>query len=191
MTLIDRAYSRTRSSVASSAEEIIPGLPVLVVDDDKLTRKQMEKLLTRMGCHVSVAENGEIALRTILGTTFSPSLLKTMSFDPVGSEGYFGAGDELELPRNRESLDTSRFAVVFLDNQMPSVSGIQAVQILRHKGRRDFIVGLTGNALIPDQEEYLRAGVDHVLTKPVWEAQLREVLRQASQRHKRKTHTHL
>uniref|UniRef100_A0A0W0G6Q9 histidine kinase n=1 Tax=Moniliophthora roreri TaxID=221103 RepID=A0A0W0G6Q9_MONRR len=192
MTLIDKAYSRTSSSVVSSAEEIIPGLPVLVVDDDKLTRKQMEKLLTRMGCHVSVAENGEIALKTILGTTFSPSLLKTISFDQVGSEGYFGASDELESSRssgNRESLDTTRFAVVFLDNQMPSVSGIQAVQILRQKGRRDFIVGLTGNALIPDQEEYLRAGVDHVLTKPVWEAQLREVLRRASQRYKRKVHT--
>ncbi|KAK7056490.1 hypothetical protein VNI00_003046 [Paramarasmius palmivorus] len=199
MSTFDNAFSRTSSSSVSSTCDITPGLPVLVVDDDRLTRKQMEKLLSRMGCQVSVAENGELALRAILGTTYTPSLLKTVSFDQVGSEGYFGLSDGhatgSERPSHRrtasrnESSET-KYAVVFLDNQMPSVSGIQAVQILRHKGRKDYVVGLTGNALIPDQEEYLRAGVDHVLTKPVFEAQVRDVLKQASLRHKpRKVHT--
>jgi osomolarity two-component system, sensor histidine kinase SLN1 len=84
----------------------------------------MTRLLTRLGCNVSTAENGEIALEMVLN-------------------GYGG-----------------RFAVVFLDNQMPVMSGLSMVAKLRKAGRRDFVVGVTGNALLSDQEEYLEAGVD-------------------------------
>jgi osomolarity two-component system, sensor histidine kinase SLN1 len=101
-----------------------PGLQVLVVDDDALTRTMMTRLLTRLGCKVSTAENGEIALEMVL-------------------RGYNG-----------------RFAVVFLDNQMPVMSGLSMVAKLRRAGRKDFVVGVTGNALLSDQEEYLEAGVD-------------------------------
>ena len=54
----------------------------------------------------------------------------------------------------------NRYAVVFLDNQMPVLSGLEAVAKLRTMGRRDFVVGVTGNALLSDQQEYLDAGVD-------------------------------
>ena len=101
-----------------------PGLRVLVVDDDALTRTMMTRLLTRLGCNVSTAENGEMALEMVLS----------------GSGG--------------------RFAVVFLDNQMPVMSGLSMVTKLRKAGRKDFVVGVTGNALLSDQEEYLEAGVD-------------------------------
>jgi osomolarity two-component system sensor histidine kinase SLN1 len=99
-----------------------PGLRVLVVDDDALTRTMMTRLLTRLGCKVSTAENGEIALEMV--------------------------------------LSGGRFAVVFLDNQMPVMSGLSMVTKLREAGRKDFVVGVTGNALLLDQEEYLEAGVD-------------------------------
>jgi len=101
-----------------------PGLQVLVVDDDALTRTMMTRLLTRLGCKVSTAENGEIALEMVL------------------------------------SCYSGRFAVVFLDNQMPIMSGLSMVAKLRKAGRKDFVVGVTGNALLSDQEEYLEAGVD-------------------------------
>lgn len=123
-----------------------PGLRVLVVDDDALTRTMMSRLLTRLGCMVSTAENGEIALEMVLS-------------------GYSG-----------------RFAVVFLDNQMPVMSGLSMVSKLRKAGRKDFVVGVTGNALLSDQEEYLEAGVDRVLIKPVLERSLRSMLVIASER---------
>jgi CheY-like chemotaxis protein len=97
---------------------------VLVVDDDQLTRTLMTRLLTRLGCKVSTAENGEVALDMVLS-------------------GHVG-----------------HFAVVFLDNQMPVMSGLSMVTRLREAGRNDFVVGVTGNALLSDQEEYLEAGVD-------------------------------
>ena len=99
-------------------------LPVLVVDDDALTRTLMTRMLSRLGCKVSTAENGSSALEMVLGDR------------------------------------SGRFAVVFLDNQMPVMSGLSMISRLREAGRCDFVVGVTGNALLSDQEEYLEAGVD-------------------------------
>lgn len=44
------------------------------------------------------------------------------------------------------------------------------------------LVGITGNALKEDQVEYMEAGLDQVLTKPVLERSLREMLRIALDR---------
>jgi osomolarity two-component system, sensor histidine kinase SLN1 len=149
------------------AKKVPSGLRVLVVDDDQLTRTLMSRVLTRLGCKVSTAENGEIALDMLL------------------------------------SSHGGHFAVVFLDNQMPVMSGLSMVAKLRGAGRNDFVVGVTGNALLSDQEEYLQAGVDRcapslfwlwngsvlmlpiffrVLTKPVLERSLRSMLARASER---------
>jgi hypothetical protein len=43
-------------------------MPVLVVDDDSLTRMLMKRLLTRLGCRVTTAENGEAALELLTGS---------------------------------------------------------------------------------------------------------------------------
>lgn len=83
------------------------------------------------------------------------------------------------------------------------MSGVDMVKRLREIGRRDFIgvfcknvrlyisltylysaVGITGNALKEDQVEYMEAGLDRVLTKPVLERSLREMLRYALDRRK-------
>ena len=54
-------------------------------------------------------------------------------------------------------------------------SGLEVMRQLRSFGRQDFVVGVTGNALKEDQEEYYEAGVDqyvpiehffNVLAKP-------------------------
>ena len=45
-------------------------------------------------------------------------------------------------------------------------------------------VDFVGNALLPDQEEYLEAGVNHILTKPVREENVRKMLTIADERRK-------
>lgn len=114
------------------------GLPVLVVDDDPLTRMLMKRMLTRLGCRVTTAENGELALQRILGEDARAS----------------------QPPDITDAGVEEKFAIVFLDNQMPVMSGLEAVGRLRDAGRSDFVVGVTGNALLSDQEEYLDAGAD-------------------------------
>lgn len=152
-----------------------PTLRVLVVDDDPLTRKLMSRMLTRIGCRVSTAENGEIALEMILGvrTRMTPSSEETESAGLCTAEnGATAAGPSA-------NVHEYKYAIVFLDNQMPVMSGLETVAKLRELGRRDFVVGVTGNseaisyrssvcsrnvvagnALLSDQQEYLEAGVD-------------------------------
>lgn len=150
---------KTNSSSLSTADSstVAPstiyeqGIRVLVVDDDPLTRKLMTRMLTRIGCRVTTAENGEIALDLILHPAANRP---TPSSEDTGSSGGLLDGSF------SSHTDDSRFAIVFLDNQMPVMSGLEAVSKLRSLGRNDFVVGVTGNALLSDQEEYLEAGVD-------------------------------
>ncbi|KAF9466155.1 hypothetical protein BDZ94DRAFT_249341 [Collybia nuda] len=135
-------------------------LPVLVVDDDPLTRMLMKRMLTRMGCTVSTAENGEIAMAMVVGS--APK-------SPVGDT----PGPTSEQPTLNPQYP---YSVVFMDNQMPVMSGLNAIKKLRDLGRQDFVVGVTGNALLDDQNEYLEAGVNYVLTKPVLERNLKRML---------------
>jgi len=147
-------------------------MSVLVVDDDLVTRKLMQRMLVRLGCIVETAENGQAALMA-LGAIATPA-----------SEGSSNLGPILERPDAKSNDD--KYDIVFLDNQMPLLSGINAVAKLREWGRKDFVCGVTGNALLEDQEEYIAAGVDHVLTKPVNEQALRRMLVLADARRKSK-----
>ncbi|TFK71432.1 hypothetical protein BDN72DRAFT_837652 [Pluteus cervinus] len=136
---------------------------VLVVDDDYLTRTLMTRLLSRLGCTVHTAENGQMALDILVPS--STSISSTASTSAASTSSGHGR----------------QFLVVFMDNQMPVMSGLEAVSKLRQLGRHDFIVGVTGNALLTDQKEYLDAGVDHVLIKPVLERSLKNMLIKAEE----------
>lgn len=106
---------------------------VLVVDDDPLTRKLMKRMLTRLGCRVSTAENGAVALDLIMGDRPTPSSEEMSS----PSLGFASNSAPLQ--------DEPRYEVVFLDNQMPVLSGLDTVSKLREAGRSDFVVGVTGS----------------------------------------------
>lgn len=64
---------------------------------------------------------------------------------------------------------------------MPRKTGLDVTRTLREHGRTDLIVGVTGNALREDQEEYLQTGATHVLTKPVAGSDLTKMLDTARQ----------
>lgn len=52
---------------------------------------------------------------------------------------------------------------------MPIMSGVDAIRKLRELGWKDFVVGVTGNAMKEDQEGYLAAGINayvHVDASP-------------------------
>ncbi|KAG8747461.1 hypothetical protein FRC12_014065, partial [Ceratobasidium sp. 428] len=163
---------RASSGSGASGSTVAPNvLNVLVVDDDPLTRKLMTRMLTRLGCVCDTAENGLLALEMLLG--------------PMA--GTPSSGDMPQPSSRSESpavgaQTMSKYAVVFLDNQMPLCSGLEVMRQLRSLGRQDFVVGVTGNALKEDQEEYYEAGVDQVLTKPVLERSLKQMLVMADER---------
>jgi osomolarity two-component system sensor histidine kinase SLN1 len=118
-----------------------PGMPVLVVDDDSLTRMLMKRLLTRLGCKVSTAENGEAALALLTG---SPRPTPASENAPPTPDRADGAGSSAAATTTARWSEEGRYSVVFLDNQMPVLSGLEAVHKLRQAGHRDFVVGVTG-----------------------------------------------
>ncbi|CAE6406227.1 unnamed protein product [Rhizoctonia solani] len=158
------------AGTGSTAVESLNTLNVLIVDDDPLTRRLMSRMLTRLGCVCETAENGMIALEMLLG----PMAGTPSTGDPPSSTPSDSPATNVQVP--------SKYAVVFLDNQMPLCSGLEVMRQLRSIGRQDFVVGVTGNALKEDQEEYYEAGVDHVLTKPVLESSLKQMLVMADER---------
>jgi len=178
----DQVVSSVEPTPTSPATEISTArqqepLQALVVDDDALTRMLMTRLLTRLGCVVTTGENGAKALEILLGPVFTPSETTTPSTAMPSTPGTPGSGIENSAP-----VQPRVFDIIFLDNQMPLVSGLEAIARLRAAGRQDFVVGVTGNALIRDQDEYLTAGVDHVLIKPVLEKSLKQMLTLAERR---------
>lgn len=146
--------------------EITPGLPVLVVDDDKMTRMLMRRMLERLKCVVTTAVNGKQAFEFITGLGDSIDT-------PDSNEGEYFADGRLASPSTSRRMGDpptpgtpeGKFSVVFLDNQMPVLSGVEMVRKLRKLGRNDLIVGVTGNALLQDQEEYLAAGADQCVLR--------------------------
>ncbi|OAX40331.1 hypothetical protein K503DRAFT_714771 [Rhizopogon vinicolor AM-OR11-026] len=166
----------------SSSTPFDPPIIVLVVDDDRLTRTVMSRMLTRLGCIVSTAQNGEVALEKIFGR--SPKVEGESNPKDVIS-----SNDNEKDPGAEECEGTTEngcaYDVVFLDNQMPVMSGLEMVSKLREIGRDDFVVGVTGNALIDDQKEYSNAGVDHILTKPVFESSIMKMLTIADERRRK------
>jgi signal transduction histidine kinase/CheY-like chemotaxis protein len=88
----------------------------------------------------------------------------------------------LALDKIREQSRGGRpYDLVLLDNQMPVMTGVELATQLRMEGLPTFVCGCTGNALSTDVQEYLDAGANHVLTKPVMESSIKRMLQLAKE----------
>lgn len=65
---------------------------------------------------------------------------------------------------------------------MPKLCGVEVVRSMREQGMRLLVVGCTGNALQEDQEEYLAAGANRVLSKPIHQSAIEAALLEARRR---------
>ena len=60
---------------------------------------------------------------------------------------------ELVRQRHTRETDSPQYDMIFLDNQMPVMTGVECARELRLVGCPIFICGATGNALQDDQSE--------------------------------------
>jgi two-component system, sensor histidine kinase and response regulator len=74
----------------------------------------------------------------------------------------------------REALNAinhDRFEIVFLDEEMPGMSGIETAHAIRRKGvtqgKQPIIIGVSGHTAEADERRFLDAGMDGFLPKPV------------------------
>jgi PAS domain S-box-containing protein len=80
-----------------------------------------------------------------------------------------------------EALRRSAYSLVLMDIQMPEMDGIAATQMIRNETsdvlQHDIpIVAMTANAMKGDMDQYLQAGMNDYLSKPVEPRMLAEVL---------------
>jgi two-component system sensor histidine kinase/response regulator len=79
-----------------------------------------------------------------------------------------------------QALKKSRFDLVFMDVQMPEMSGAEATEVIRQNeessGRHTPIIALTASTTMGDREKCLSSGMDGYLAKPVRQLELEELL---------------
>ena len=68
------------------------------------------------------------------------------------------------------------FDVVFMDNIMITMHGPEAAQAMRAAGFAGLIIGVTGNVMVEDINQYMASGADYVLGKPVNMEDLKQIL---------------
>ena len=88
------------------------------------------------------------------------------------------ANDGIEL-LNKIIITTgvhNSYDVIFLDNMMPNLAGVDAIKILRKDHYSGIVIGVTGNVLNEDLKEFRDAGCNDVLTKPVILTRLKDIL---------------
>lgn len=70
-----------------------------------------------------------------------------------------------------DALDQNPCEVVFMDEEMPLVNGLEATRAIRQRkyahGKRPIIIGMSGNAAESDERRCLDAGMDAFMPKPI------------------------
>ncbi|MFD2206820.1 ATP-binding protein [Kiloniella antarctica] len=101
------------------------------------------------------------------------------------------AGHDVDLVVNGVEAVTAvqnrSYDMIFMDIQMPEMDGIEATEKIRSMELNStgvFIVALTANAMQGDRENYLAAGMDDYLSKPISPGDLRKVLRAATDKNR-------
>ena len=92
--------------------------------------------------------------------------------------------DIVEAKDGQEAIDLAQkghFDAILMDISMPHISGITATKIIRQSSAHNTvpIIGLTAHALPEQIEEFLAAGMDDLIVKPVHKKALRAAMYRA------------
>jgi len=68
------------------------------------------------------------------------------------------------------------YDVVFMDQMMPKMDGVETVKIMRDAGYNASIIALTANAIVGEAEKLLKSGFDDFISKPIDLRQMNFVL---------------
>jgi len=80
-----------------------------------------------------------------------------------------------------EMFQKNRYDVIFMDENMPKLTGIEATIQIREMEKKEGlvhtpIIALTANALPDDRKRFLKAGMDEYMTKPLNQKKLTSIL---------------
>ena len=68
------------------------------------------------------------------------------------------------------------YSIIFLDNVMLTMNGPEASKQIRELGYQGLIIGVTGNVLSKDIDQFINYGADRVLKKPIVKSVIHNIL---------------
>ena len=125
-------------------------LHVLVVEDSAVARIMLVKMLKSLKFTTEEAEDGVEAVRMVQA-----------SIDR-NNDSHRG-DDDVE----NGTMIPRAFDCILCDSVMPNMAGPEAVKLIRAMGYTNPILGVTGNTLPEQVEDFIAHGVNDVLSKPV------------------------
>ena len=75
-----------------------------------------------------------------------------------------------------EILRNNSYDIVFMDHMMPEMDGIEATKIIRDIGITVPIIAFTANVVTDARQEFLKAGMNDILMKPITKPELNRIL---------------
>jgi CheY-like chemotaxis protein len=116
-------------------------LKILLVDDSNSNRKLLGRLLSMRGHKCDQAGDGHLGVKMIIKA-------------------------EQESQEQHTHTNTKPYDIVFMDYEMPTMCGPDAVKEIRELDCDVFIIGLTGNIMAEDVGYFLDCGANAVFSKP-------------------------
>mmetsp|Transcript_24900 Transcript_24900/g.41622 ORF Transcript_24900/g.41622 Transcript_24900/m.41622 type:complete len:1179 (-) Transcript_24900:387-3923(-) len=130
------------------------GLRFLSVDDTALNRKMLSRMLRSEGHQVDEACDGDECVSLICGGSSS------------------GGGQEEDISVSSHNV----YDAILMDENMPIMSGPEAASVLRARGYRGIIIGVTGDVYKEQMDAYVAKGANAVLPKPLEVKKLRALM---------------
>jgi signal transduction histidine kinase/CheY-like chemotaxis protein/HPt (histidine-containing phosphotransfer) domain-containing protein len=75
-----------------------------------------------------------------------------------------------------DMVNKNKYDLVFMDHMMPGMDGIETTKVIRALGIKTPIIALTANAIAGAKDEYIAAGMNDLLTKPIKKSLLNKLL---------------
>ncbi|MDR2541841.1 MAG: response regulator [Treponema sp.] len=76
-----------------------------------------------------------------------------------------------------EMIKNKQYDLIFMDHMMPEIDGVETTKEIRNAGFTLPIIALTANVITGAKEEFLAAGMNDLLTKPIKKSLLSKMLR--------------
>ncbi len=133
-------------------------------DIKKIDNNEKNKLIDYRGVKALIVDDNKINIKVAL------KILAGYGINAESSESGF---DCLEKLKSGKEYD-----IIFLDDMMPKMSGVETLKELRKINGNVPVVALTANALTGMKEKYLSDGFNDYLSKPIDKDELYRILGQ-------------
>ena len=187
--------TQKRSAPSGVQEPRWKGVTVLAVDDHLPNLLVLDALLSELGIHVITASSGFDAIEIISkqqtkhiknAKTEKQSLSKKTQISKAEarddvSKSAIGSLhlDDATMDDKSNAADKNSIDLIFMDIQMPRMSGHEAARQIRNIETPDHhipIIALTAHGLADERDKLIASGINDYVGKPISQPQLLQVL---------------